>query len=187
MLFQTPTQFAVLLLLLVVGWLFGLASHPRGRKWRRAYDEERLNYAGYRDDAENQLKDADRRIAELERENARLRTDLDKVRPVVAASEAVPAGTVASAQPAPKRGWFSWPSGGDDFGKIRGLDTVTARRLKAEGVTRYAELASLTDTDEIALERRLNLPAGFIQREQWRQQAALLAEARGEEHSGKFS
>ena len=84
MLFQTPTQFVVLLLLLVVGWLFGLASHPGGRKWRSAYDDERLSHAGYRDDAEEQLKAGDRRIADLESENARLRADLDKARGPVA-------------------------------------------------------------------------------------------------------
>ena len=41
MLFHTPTQFAVLALLLVAGWFFGLASHPGGRKWRTRYEEER--------------------------------------------------------------------------------------------------------------------------------------------------
>ena len=34
MLFSTPTQYAVLALLFVGGWLLGLASHPGGRKWR---------------------------------------------------------------------------------------------------------------------------------------------------------
>ena len=28
MLFETPTQFAVLALALIAGWFFGLASHP---------------------------------------------------------------------------------------------------------------------------------------------------------------
>ena len=45
MLFHTPTQFAVLALLLVAGWFFGLASHPGGRKWRTRYEEEREAHA----------------------------------------------------------------------------------------------------------------------------------------------
>ena len=53
-------------------------------------------------------------------------------------------------------------------------------------MTRYADLASLSDTDEIALERRIGLPAGFIQREQWREQAALLAEGKGQDHHVRF-
>ena len=32
MLFTSPTQFAVLALCLVAGWIFGLASHPGGKK-----------------------------------------------------------------------------------------------------------------------------------------------------------
>ncbi len=96
MLFSTPTQFAVLGLLLFAGWLFGLASHPGGRKWKERYVAERDAHAANRKtwDAEHKTLTAqaderiataktgldDReathrdRIAELERENDRLRT-----------------------------------------------------------------------------------------------------------------
>ena len=204
MLFQTPTQFVILALLLVIGWLFGLASHPGGRKWRTAYDEQRLNHAGYRDDAEEQLKAADRRVAELERDNNRLRADLDKARsehhssvgPTVAGAAvgAVAASALHSdkepqpaAEPEARRGWFSWPSKGDDLSRIRGLDSASEAKLRKEGVSRYSDLASLSDTDEIALERRIDLPAGFIQREQWREQASLLADGKADEHGDRFS
>ena len=40
MLFTTTSQYAVLLLMLIVGWLFGFASHPGGRKWKQAYRDE---------------------------------------------------------------------------------------------------------------------------------------------------
>lgn len=194
MLFTSPTQYVVLLLLVVVGWLFGLASHPGGKKWRRSYDEERLGHARYRDEAEGEISTRSNRIEQLERDNAALRAEIEAARtaPVAAASAArpafaQPAVVLPIADPEPKRGWFSWHGRGDDLSRIRGLDADAEAKLKAEGVTRFADLASLNDTDEIALEQRLGLPAGFIQREQWREQAVLLADNRGEDHSGRFS
>ena len=70
MLFTTPTQFAVLLLLLVIGWLFGFASHPGGKKWKQAYRDEQ---AARRQD----LAERDERIRALEVRNA----DLSRARP----------------------------------------------------------------------------------------------------------
>ena len=128
------------------------------------------------------------RIVALEKENATLRAELDAARVPVAAAAAVP----AVAAPPAKRGWFDWSNrsrdsaASDDFTRIRGLDANTAARLRAEGVTRYADLASIDDRDEIALEQRLGIPAGFIQREQWREQAALLAGNRADEHRARF-
>ena len=40
-LFSTPTQFAALGLVLIAGWLLGLASHPGGKKWKARYLAER--------------------------------------------------------------------------------------------------------------------------------------------------
>ncbi len=178
MLFDNPTQFLVLALMLVIGFLFGLASHPGGKKWRGRHQEAVAEHAAYRGEAESQL-------AALERDNATLRAELEQERARV---------PVAAAAAPAKRGWFDWtttrhaaPAGGDDLTRIRGLDSATADRLRAEGVVRYADLASVDDRDEIALERRLGLPAGFIQREQWREQAALLAENRGDEHRTRFA
>src|SRR3546814_21125097 len=68
MLFTTPTQYAVLALLLIAGWLFGLASHPGGRKWRARYEAEREAHAAYREQTEA-------RIDALQRENAALGHD----------------------------------------------------------------------------------------------------------------
>ena len=90
MLFSTATQYAVLALLLIAGWFFGLASHPGGRKWKDRYVAERDAHATTRKEHEARLAEAnarvatlenapvvvdpghDARIAELERENARL-------------------------------------------------------------------------------------------------------------------
>lgn len=74
MLFTTPTQFAVLGLVLVAGWLLGLASHPGGGKWKQRYAAERDAHATHRKDVEARLAAAETRNAELEREQERLRT-----------------------------------------------------------------------------------------------------------------
>lgn len=71
-LFSTPTQFLVLAMVLVAGWLFGLASHPGGRKWRDRYAAERDAHAASRRAAEQQRAADQARIAELEQEQSRL-------------------------------------------------------------------------------------------------------------------
>lgn len=119
MLFSTPTQFAVLALLLIAGWLFGLASHPGGRKWKERYAAERDAHATVRKQANDTVKARDARIAELERENARLAKAVPVAAAPVAAPVAhpsaapayVPTGTVTTrAVPADgaRRGWFDW-------------------------------------------------------------------------------
>jgi hypothetical protein len=71
--FQTITQVAGLGLTLIAGWFLGLASHGGGRKWRERLEEAETENAGYRDRAESDLRDAARRIRDLEAENARLK------------------------------------------------------------------------------------------------------------------
>ena len=125
MLFSTPTQFAVCALLLVAGWLFGLASHPGGRKWKERYvaerdahavnrktwegehkaltaqtDERMANAKAGLDERETAHRD---RIAELERENERLRN----AAPVTA--QTIAPRSRSAARPADaNRGWFDF-------------------------------------------------------------------------------
>lgn len=102
-LFSTPTQFAVLALMLVAGWFLGLASHPGGKKWRARYAAERDAHAAARKDADARVATVTARNAELERENARL----VKATPVAAPPRA--AATARPAYPAgTQRGWFDW-------------------------------------------------------------------------------
>jgi len=133
MLFFTPAQWLVLGLVLVGGWLLGLASHPGGKKWKARYLAERDAHAANRRDAETRAAEwktrsteVDRqnaRIAELERENARLAAVPAAAAPVTAASvrpvedryaddrRAVAATAARPAYSAgEKRGWF-------DFGR----------------------------------------------------------------------
>lgn len=121
MLFSTPTQFAVLGLLLIAGWLFGLASHPGGKKWKARYVAERDAHAAARKDGDIRANAAEKRVAELERENARLLKAAPVAAPVVApvaSSTIAPTRadvvqTQSNVRPAyaadgTKRGWFDF-------------------------------------------------------------------------------
>lgn len=66
--FENLAQFVALGFTLVSGWLFGLASSSGGRKWRARYEEEAVEHAGYRDQAETDLRALNKRIQELESE-----------------------------------------------------------------------------------------------------------------------
>ena len=79
----TITEWAIVALVFVGGWLLGLASHPGGRKWRERYATEREAHAAARADADARVAaakaDADARAdaaetryRELERDHARL-------------------------------------------------------------------------------------------------------------------
>ncbi len=68
--FHSATQIVALLLTLIAGWCFGLASAPRRRMRERVVvDEDERPLARTRAD----LDDARARIRDLEAENARLR------------------------------------------------------------------------------------------------------------------
>lgn len=134
MLFTTPTQYAALAVALIAGWLFGLASHPGGRRWKQRYAEEREAHALARKDADARLaaerdtyagtrKEHDAalaaeraRAAELERENDRLA----KAAPVTAATiaprdRAVPADRPLT-EPRPYRNRGGWFGSGNRIG-----------------------------------------------------------------------
>ncbi len=106
---MTITLAAVLGLVLVGGWLLGLASSSGGRKWKERYATEREAHAAYRRDADQRIAAADARTTELEREHARLA----KAAPVTASTTAPRATTAAAAaRPAypvgERRGWFEF-------------------------------------------------------------------------------
>ncbi len=118
MLFTTTTQFAALALCLIAGWFLGLASSSGGKKWKTRYAAEREAHAGYRKQGDTGLAAANARIAELERENARLAKAAETV-PVAAPVATAPTltdrvmgrrQTVARpAYPAGNRpGWFDF-------------------------------------------------------------------------------
>ena len=106
---MTTTFALILVLVLIGGWLLGLASSSGGAKWKARYVAEREAHAAARREADSRIAAADARTAELEREHARLA----KVAPVTAATVAPRATTAAvAARPAypvgERRGWFEF-------------------------------------------------------------------------------
>jgi predicted flap endonuclease-1-like 5' DNA nuclease len=178
MLFHTPTQFAVLALLLVAGWFFGLASHPGGRKWRTRYEEEREAHAAYRKQAEAQREADVARIAELDRRNADLASER-RAEAVAVPAAPLPAG-------APPRGEWLGSGKADDLARIRGIDAPLANQLGEAGIMSYGDVERLSDADAADLERRLALREGTIARDEWREQARMLDAGREEDWRGRY-
>ncbi|PCD03316.1 hypothetical protein COC42_02630 [Sphingomonas spermidinifaciens] len=180
MLFSTPTQFAVLALCLVAGWLFGLASHPGGRKWKERYRTQEAEFKASREG----LATRDARIRELERERD------EALRHRASGTAATAVGTAATATAAGSStsrggGFFGW--GRDNLSRIHGIDEPTEQALRAEGIKTYAAIEALTPADEAALEDRLGFGRGRIAQQQWREQAALLREGHDEEHARRWA
>lgn len=103
-----------------------------------------------------------------------------------AAPVAAPTPEVREAAPAePVKTWFG--SGRrDDLTRLSGVEPLISNRLFALGVTTYDDIVQLSQEDEMALEQRLGVPAGFITREQWRTQAGLLRLGKEDEFNERF-
>lgn len=116
----TVTQWAIVALVFVAGWLLGLASHSGGRKWRERYAAEREAHAAARRDAdtrvaavETQHREAEARATaaevrhrELERDDARV-AQADRI--TIAPRRPIATSAPRSAYPAgERRGWFDW-------------------------------------------------------------------------------
>ncbi|MFV0623722.1 hypothetical protein ACBY01_06900 [Sphingomonas sp. ac-8] len=179
MLFQTPTQYLVLVLCLVAGWLFGLASSSGGRKWRERLRAEEVEHKRYREEAAAELKARDTRIHELEAERDRAL----RAAPVGTAPVAVATATPVTADTHRHEGlggWFGW--GRDNLSRIRGIDEAQERELNDRGIKTFKAIETMSPDDEQALEVQLRLPAGTIARDGWREQAAMIREGRDDEH-----
>jgi predicted flap endonuclease-1-like 5' DNA nuclease len=177
MIFETPTQFAILGLCLIAGWLFGLASAPGGKRAKARLRELEAEHTAYRKEAEARI-----RAAEAERDR------LARAAPVTAqmtgtTAAASTASAASAARPA-RSGFFGW--GGDNLSRIRGIDEATERALHGEGIKTYAAIEALSSADEAALEDRLGLGRGRIAEQHWREQAAMLREGRDDEHGARW-
>jgi predicted flap endonuclease-1-like 5' DNA nuclease len=91
----------------------------------------------------------------------------------------------APAAEAPAKTWFG-AARRDDLTRMRGIDATMNTRLFGLGVTSFDDIVHLSQEDEMALEQRLDLPAGYITREQWRDQAGLLRFGKEEEFNERF-
>jgi predicted flap endonuclease-1-like 5' DNA nuclease len=156
----TTNQWAILFLVLVLGWLLGLVSRSGGKKWKRAYQAER----DARADEQAELEAARARVAELE------------------AGRSVEVVTAAAVVATPE----TLDLTRDDLSRIRGIGAAGQRRLNEEGIYRYSDITGMTPEDEAALEQRLGADDGYIEQEQWRDQAALLEAGKIDEHKATF-
>ena len=154
----TANQWAILALVLVLGWLLGLLSRSGGGRWRRAYEQERVA----REAAETRHAAARERIAELERTG----------HPVGAGT-----ATAVGAAAAGSR---------DDLALVRGIGRQRELGLNENGIHSYRQVEALSAADADRLEARLGLTNGTIAREEWREQAAMLRERRTEEHRTRY-
>lgn len=178
MLFQTPTQFAVLALVLFAGWLFGLASSSGGKKWKQRYREEEAAHKAYRAEVATDLKTRDERLREVEAERDRLAKERS-----TAATTAAATATGAAAGSG-GTGFFGW--GGDNLSRIRGIDAELERALSQRGIKTYRAIEGLSEADERALEDDLRLRPGTIDAERWREQAAMLRAGHDDEHRSRW-
>lgn len=170
--YETATQFAGLGLTLVAGWFLGLASRSGGAKWRERYQDEELEHARYRDEAESRIRTLEGDLAAARKQNA-------------AAAAAAPVAAPAEEAPgAGWRGWFGW--GRDNLARIKGIDEAREKRLNELGIKTYREIEKMAPDDEAALEQRLDVPAGTIAEQGWREQAALLRAGNERAHAEKF-
>lgn len=181
MLFQTPTQFVVLALLLFAGWVFGLASSSAGKKWKQRFHDEEAAHKAYRAEVATDLKSRDARLAEVEAERDRYMKERP-ITPVAAGS----AGILADHDRGHGHtgGFFGW--GRDNLSRIHGIDPELERALAERGIKTYAAIEALTEADEHALEADLNLRPGAIHHAHWREQAAMLRTGREDDHRNRW-
>ncbi|KQM87648.1 hypothetical protein ASE67_08160 [Sphingomonas sp. Leaf23] len=180
MLFQTPTQFAVLALVLLAGWLFGLASSSGGKKWKQRHRDEEAAHKAYRAEVAADLKTREEHLREVEAERDRLA----KERSTAAATTAAAAATGAAATSSSGGGFFGW--GGDNLSRIRGIDADLERALSQRGIKTYRAIEGLSEADERALEDDLRLRPGTIDAEHWREQAAMLRAGHDDDHRSRW-
>ena len=168
----TTNQWAILFLVLVLGWLLGLVSRSGGRKWKRAYQAER----DARADEQAELEAARARVAELE-----------AARPAPVAAPAA-AATVVEEPVAvtPVTTTETLDLTRDDLSLIRGIGAAGQRRLNEEGIYRYSDITGMTPAEEADLEARLGADEGYIEQEQWREQAALLESGEIDRHRATY-
>lgn len=75
---------------------------------------------------------------------------------------------------------------GDDLTRIKGLGPKISTALRALGVTRYAEIAAWTDEDVARIDAQLGAFAGRATRDNWIEQAKLLAGGDTAAYEAKF-
>lgn len=76
--------------------------------------------------------------------------------------------------------------GGDDLGRIKGIGPKLKALLASLGVTRYAQIAAWDDADIARIDAQLGSFAGRARRDNWVEQAKLLASGDAAAYEAKF-
>jgi predicted flap endonuclease-1-like 5' DNA nuclease len=185
----TTNQWAILALVLILGWFLGWLSFAGGHRWRRAFEQERA--ARIAADAENDRLGA--KLAELEGERER-RIEIERERDAVLARARDGGGRV---MPTATRRSFVNPDAAsiaaaasgnrDDLALIFGVGRPGEIKLNNLGIHRYADIVSMSLADEAELEDRMGLAQGTIADERWRDQAEMLRKGKFDEHARMFA
>lgn len=186
----TTNQWAVIGLVLIMGWLLGLLTRSGAGRWRRAFEQERerriaiererdahvarlTEYEGERERRIALEEERDAHVARANAANARI-AELEKDRPNITAGTA---GSIAAAASGQR----------DDLSRIYGVGRPGEQRLNDLGIHRYVDIIGLSPADEAALEGRLGAEPGTIADGRWRQQADMLRRGDVEEHQRLFA
>ncbi len=78
------------------------------------------------------------------------------------------------------------PAVGDDLGRIKGVGPKLKALLGSLGVTSYAQIAAWTDEDIARIDAQLGSFAGRASRDNWVEQARLLASGDAAAYEAKF-
>lgn len=107
--------------------------------------------------------------------------------PAARNSALIDAPPAAAIVPPPVMAEAPPPSGeGDDLTRIKGLGPKISTALRALGVTRYAQIAAWTDADVARIDAQLGAFAGRATRDNWIEQAKLLAGGDTAAYEAKF-
>lgn len=167
----------VVLALLIAYWLFSRASTPVTRERRPDVLDE-----GAAPAQRNQALIDAAPAASAAYAIPPAAGTLGGVAEVIAAAvqeEAAEAGAVEAAPGVPEL-----PA--DDLTRIKGLGPKLSTLLASLGVTRFAQIAEWTDTDLARIDAQLGNFAGRPARDQWVEQAKLLAAGDTAGYEGKF-
>ncbi|WCT72155.1 hypothetical protein PQ455_10920 [Sphingomonas naphthae] len=163
----TTNQWAILFLVLVLGWVLGLASRSGGARWKRALAAEREERAIERERHAQEIAALNTRIVDLE------------ARPVPVAA---PVAALDPRAETPVTGRAK----SDDLSLIHGIGPVGERRLNEQGIHSYRDIIALDANRKSALESRVGAPAGTIDQDRWQEQAIALEERGVDEHRRVF-
>ena len=106
---------------------------------------------------------------------------------IAAASASADAEAGAAVPPTTAPAPAPTPSGeADDLKKIKGVGPKLVNMLKEQGVTTYAQIAAWSDADVARIDETLGRFKGRIERDQWVEQAKLLAAGDEAGFSEKF-